>query len=321
MMDIAFRSQFDSTDWALVMTLEPQNFAPVYDSDRSLLHIQVTLKRQTYNDRTSQVLYPVLLDLHGKLQRPNSMQESGAQLQPPLDLPVSFVSPNIPQLVNLSFAFSAHYLQLLEEDRSSQQGQNMLLQMQMWGVVAIMKPRDDMPGVPGFLQSHSGEVIRFEKVSTESYSPQVRIARSDWVDRILPNLGYRHSVIIELPLIRNPRVSEVYLQAVEALDQARQAFAQEDYRGAIRHTRDVLEYFATSSQGGQITAFCNEHLAPLIGEIKSKSIDRSLNAMREIINAGSHFDPQKPFTTDRALAAYVIETLAVNLRFISSVFE
>lgn len=57
-MDIAFRPQFDSTDWALVMTLEPQYFAPVYDGDGSLLHIQVTFKRQTYNNRPSQVLYP-----------------------------------------------------------------------------------------------------------------------------------------------------------------------------------------------------------------------------------------------------------------------
>src|SRR5262249_40696139 len=111
----------------------------------------------------------------------------------------------------------------------------------------------------------------------------------------------------------------IYLQAVEALDQSRQAFVQEDYRGAIRHSRDVLEYIAKSSQGGQITSFCNEHLAPLIGETKSKAIDRSLNAMREIINAGSHYDPQTPFTIDRAVAAYVIESLAVDLRYISSV--
>jgi hypothetical protein len=107
-MDIPFHSQFDSTHWALVMTLEPQNFAPIYDGDRSLLYIQVTFKRPTYNDNQPQDLYPVLLDLHGKLHRPNAMQESGAQLLSSLDLPVSFVSPNTPQLVNLSFALSAH---------------------------------------------------------------------------------------------------------------------------------------------------------------------------------------------------------------------
>jgi hypothetical protein len=213
------------------------------------------------------------------------------------------------------------YLQLLEEYRASQQGQNMLLQMQMWGVVAMMKPRANMPEVPGYLQSRSGEVLHFEKVSTETYPPQFRIARSDWVDHILPGLGYRHSVIIELPLIRTPKVSEVYRQAAEALDQARQAFVQEDYRGAIRHARDVLEYLAKSSQGGQITAFCKEHLEPLVGETKSKAIDRSLNALRDIVNAGSHLDPQKPFTADRAVAAYVIETLTVNLQYISSALE
>jgi len=321
MMEIPFHSQFDSTHWALVMTLEPQNFAPVYDDDRSLLYIQVTFKRPTYNDKQPQNPYPVLLDLHGKLHRPNAMQEGGAQLLSPLDLPISFVTPNTPQLVNLSFALSARYLRLLEEYRASQQGQNMVLQMQMWGVVAMMKPRANMPEVSRYLESRSGEVIRFEKFSTEYYPPQLRIARSDWVDRILPGLGYHHSVLIELPLIRTPKVSEVYGKAVDALDLARQAFTQDDYRGAIKHSREVLEYLGKSSSdgSGKLTSFCKEHLEPFVGVTKSNAVERSLNALREVINASAHVDPQKPFIVDRAIATYVIETLALNLRYISAV--
>lgn len=254
--------------------------------------------------------------LHGKLHRPNMMQESGARLQPPLDLPVSFFSPNTSQLVNLSFALSAHYLQLLEEYRASQQGQNMLLHMQMWGVIAMMKPRDNMPEVPGFLQSHSGEVIRFEKVSTESSSPQVRIARSDWIDTLLPNLGYGRSVLIELPLIHIPSIPEAYKMAAEALDKARNAFNHEDYRSAMKYGREVLERLAESVSDKKISTLCKEQLEPVIGETKSHTVDGSLNILRDITNAASH---ASDFLADRATASYVIETLALNLRYISSV--
>jgi hypothetical protein len=57
-------------------------------------------------------------------------------------------------------------------------------------------------------------------------------------------------------------------------------------------------------------------LGPVVGETKSNAIDRALNALRDTINASSHAGP---FTADRSIAAYVIETLAVNLRYISAV--
>ena len=320
-MEIPFYSQFGSMDWALVMTLEPQNFAPVYDAGTSLLHIQVTLKRPTDNDNQPMDLYPVILDLHGKLCSTNAIYGTGATLLPPLDLPISFVSPNTPRLVNLSFAFSTRYLQLLEEQRALQQEQVMILAMQMWGIAAMMRPHTDTPGVPKHLQSRSGEVIRFEKVDTGPSVQFIRIERSAWVDRILPGLGYRHSVLIELPLIRTPAVPEAYQRAVEALDKARNAFNYEDYRGAMKYGREVLEHLGKSSSdgSGKLTSFCKEHLEPFIGETKSNAVERSLNALREITNASSHTDPQMPFLVDRAIAAYVIETLALNLRYISSV--
>jgi hypothetical protein len=315
-MEISFYSQFDSTHWALVMTLEPQNFAPVYDAGTSLLRIQVTLKHPTDNDTQPRDLYPVILDLHGKLCSTNDIYGTGATLLPPRDLPISFVSPNTPQLVNLSFAFSTRYLQLLEEQRALQQEQVMILAMQMWGIAAIVRPRTDTLEVPKHLQSRSGEVIRFEKVDTGPSAQFIRIERSAWVDRILPGLGYRHSVLIELPLIRTPAVPEAYQRAAEALDMARNAFNQEDYRGAVKYAREVLEYLGNCSQGKQVTTFCKEFLEPTVGRRKSRMIDRSLNALRDMTNMASHIGP---FVADRAIAAYVIETLALNLRYISAV--
>src|ERR1017187_3824846 len=109
-MEIPFRSQFDSTHFAFVMTFEVQNIAGYYDGDVRSLYVQAQLKREIRHDAQQQELYPVVLDLHGKLYRMNQSQENGAMLQPPTDLPI-VVRPGIPQSIDLSFVVSAHYLQ------------------------------------------------------------------------------------------------------------------------------------------------------------------------------------------------------------------
>ena len=318
-MEIPFRSQFDSR-YLAYMVLEPQNIYGFYDGDVRYLNVQAYFKHELHKGEQEQELYPVMLNLHGKLYRMNNAQDYGAPLLPIVDTPIS-VLPGIPQLVNLSFAISPNYLRILEEQRASQQTQDMLLQLRLWGVAAMIRPPADTPEVPRYQQYRSGEVVRFEKVSTETYEPQIRIERSAWVDRILPGLGYRHSVLIELPLVRTPPIPEAYQKAAEALDMARRAFDQEDYRGAVRNGREVLEQLGKRSSDGKITSFCKEYLEPFVGNTKSSAIDRSLNALRDVVNAASHTDPQKPFIVDRDIAMYVIEMLALNLRYISTIFK
>lgn len=318
-MEIPLRSQFDSTHWAFVMALDTQDVVGIYDGVVSCLNMQVQFKRPLPDSNQPPDVYPVLLELHGKLYRTNQQQEHGAELQPVVDLPISCISPETWYFSHLSFRMPKRYLQLLEEYRAEQQTQMVQLQMRLWGIVALMKARPNISGTPNHLQARSGEVVRFEKVHTENNDPSIRIERSAWIDRILPGLGYRHSVLIELPLVRTPPVPEAYQKAAEALDMARRAFDQEDYRGALKHARDVLDFLAKSSQGKQLTSFCEEYIKPVVGETKSKAIDRSFNALRDIVNAGSHLDPHNPFHADRSTATYVIETLALNLRYISSV--
>ncbi len=237
------------------------------------------------------------------------------------DMPISLLSPISECFVNLSFAFSRLYLQQIEEQRASQAGQNILLAMRMSGIAAIMRPRKDASEVRAISQPLASEVVRFENFHTDYNSFQsIRIARSDWIDTILPNLGYRRSVLIELPLIRTSPAPETYQKATEALEKAQNAFNREDYRGAVKHAREILEHLGkiSSDGSGRLTSFCKEYLEPFVGETKSNAVERSLNALREVINATSHVDPQKPFVVDRAIAAYVIETLALNLRYISA---
>lgn len=322
-MDIPFYSEFDSTRWAFLMTIDPQQIVGNYDENVSRLNIGVMFKRAPQDGNEPQDMYPVILNLQGKLYRVNASHEFGAALEPVETLPISLVRPNTSVSSYLSFVISPRYLRFLEEKRTLQPGQDMMLAINLWGVVALTRPRANVPEVASYLQSRSGEVIRFEKVSTQNFAPSIRIARSDWIDRILPALGYRQSILIELPLVRTPPILDAYKNTAEALDNARQAFDHEDYRSALKYGREVLEHLGKSSSdgSGKLTSFCKEHLEPFIGETKSNAVERSLNALREIINASSHADPQKPFSVDRMIAEYVIETLALNLRYISSVLR
>jgi hypothetical protein len=321
-MDIPLRFQSDSRNYALVMTFEHEQITAIYDGDISRLNIPVRFKWTLLENNQQQGLYPVVLELHGRLFRANAHSDWGATLLPLEDMPISLLSPNSEYFVNLSFAFSRLYLQQIEEQRASQAGQNILLIMRMSGVAAIMRPSNDASEVRATSQPLVGEVVRFENVHTDYNNFQsIRIVRSDWIDTLLPNLGYRRSVLIELPLIRTPPIPEIYRKAAGALDKAQIAYNHEDYRGAVKHAREVLEHLGkiSSDGSGRLTSFCKEYLEPFVGETKSNAVERSLNALREVINASSHIDPQKPFIVDRTTAAYVIETLALNLRYISTV--
>jgi len=318
-MDIPFYSEFDSTQWALLMSIEPQQLVATSDENVARLSINATFKRAPQDNNQPQDMYPVILNLYGKLYRMNVTHEFGAELQPVETLPISLIKPNAAVPTYLSFVVSPRYLHFLEEQRASQPGQDMQMAIRIWGTIAIMRPRSNTSDVSTHLPAPFGELIRFEKVDTRDYYQPIRIARSDWVDRILSGLGYRHSILIELPLVHTPPIPDLYKNAAESLDKARNAFNHEDYRGSLKYAREVLEHLGKLSSDGseKLASFCKEYLEPRIGETKSNSVDRSLNALREVVNAASHTDPQKPFNVDRAIAAYVIEMLALNLRYIA----
>jgi len=68
-MDIPLRFQSDSRNYALVMTLEPEQITAVHDGDISRLNIPVRFKRTPLDNNQQQGLYPVVLELHGRLFR------------------------------------------------------------------------------------------------------------------------------------------------------------------------------------------------------------------------------------------------------------
>src|SRR5260370_38876426 len=314
-MKIPFRDQSNNRDYAFMMEFELENIS-AYKTDTSNRRIQATFRRTGSGENQLQNRYPVILELHGRLARGNGQGDIGATLGPVRELPISFSRPNHQQWLELQFIFPIPYLQILEEERREQA---IRLLLEVWGLIARVEPRDKVLVNPAQAMLSPIEVFCFEKIETDrSDQSNLVIPRSTWIDRILPGLGYGRSVLIELPLVRTPLVPEAYRNAAKALDNARNAFNGEDYRGAVKYGREVTEYLENSCSGEtkSITSFCKEYLEPVIGETKSKAIDLSLNSTRKITNPGSHANS---FLVDRTIAAYIIETLALNLRYISTV--
>jgi hypothetical protein len=278
------------------------------------LSAQAVVRRTAAWGRVSQDTYPIITELHGYLSSEPAHDSFGAILLPSELLPLPMASQEIPFTLSLMFSMPRHYVKFLEEERLvKQSGGDMKLVVRLWGTVAT---RETLGALQGST-SRIG-VVDFKGVHDETNGQSIRIPRSDWLDRILPGLGYGRSVLVELPLTRTPPIPARLKHAAESLESANLAFEDEDYRGALKYGRDVLDHLEQYSSTKQLTAFCREHLEPLVGETKSNTIDRGLNALRDVVNAGSHGNT---FVADRAVAAYVIETLATQLRYISAIIS
>jgi hypothetical protein len=306
-MDIQL-ALFGNSTPAFSLTLELDRIAATCACGLSRIGIQVFLQRTSLWDQQLNGRYPIILALHGALYSETSYDMPAATMLPPEELPLTLPGRDTQQLVNFRFPMPEHFVQFLEEERATKQGaSDMRVGLKLWGTVALQNA-----------SLHPGqiEVMGWEGLRGGTGPSTVRIPRSDWLDRFLPGLGYGRRVLIELPLTRIPPVPEQYKQAAAALDAARNAFEHEDYRAVLKYGREVLEYLGNLVADGKLTTFCGEKLKPVVGETKANAIDRGLNALRDIVNASSHANA---FTADRAIAAYIIESLAIQLRYISAV--
>jgi hypothetical protein len=68
----------------------------------------------------------------------------------------------------------------------------------------------------------------------------IRISKSDWVEKILPNLKYKEVSLIEVPKIENPEFS-----VVAKIDDAWKMYSMGEYGKVLTECRKALEAFVT----------------------------------------------------------------------------
>jgi len=278
-----------------------------YSGDVASLTFQATIERMGYWDTQLGGATPVLLSLHGALYRGQTYRNVGAMLLPPEGFPLRLPPVGDKMPVRLSFACSRRYIEHLEDERAAQTEQDLTLSVRLWGTIAVMRSQAGEDATAA-----SGAPVSFESVEATP-TEMLRIPRSDWIDRFLPDLGYRKTVLIELPLAGQPPVPEELHNAMQHLGEARTLRNHESYQKAVQACRQATD--ALLGAGPEKKAWCQTHLAPLIGAEKATMVDDSLLALRPLLNKTSH--GYAPVEVDRDAADYAIESLAVALNYIA----
>lgn len=290
---------------AFTLTIDREWPQASYSGDVASLVFQTTVERMISWDTHLGDATPVLLSLHGTLYRGQTYRNVGAVLLPPEGLPLRVLAVGDKMPLRLSFTCSRRYVEHLEDERATQPGQDLTLSMRLWGVVAVMRGQAGDAAAPAAL-------VSFENVEATP-TETLRIPRSDWIDQLLPALGYRKTVLVELPLAGKPEIPEELRDAMAHLREARVQRNHESYRKAVQECRQALD--ALLGSGPEKKVWAETHLAPIIGAEKAKVVDSSLYALRPLLTDASHGGAL--IEIDRDAADYVIESLAVTLNYIA----
>lgn len=201
--------------------------------------------------------------------------------------------------VQLVFELTRSQLHYLEHERlkSGPKG-NMLFTVQLKGKVLVHSTPDNDAGS-----------IRFRDIVTVTTPsvPSVRIPRSDWLDTILPGLGYDETLLIELPLPQYHAGSAQIAAAVQKLEIARQHLCDEQYREAVQLCRQAKDALTDRNASALM-----DSLEPFIGPKKAKTVDDILRAFGSLYTASSHPNPSTLPAEDRIEFTRDDAELAVN---------
>lgn len=298
-------------DNCLDLEFESEDIAGCWVADRGILTINATIKCAPSTYSQVQAAKARLFDLGGVLYAENDYTDPGAPLRA-----FRLDQPGIPYLGQMAFQFPLRfeltraYLQHLEEYRlnsSVSPGANMQLKLKLWGTVTIASTAGD----------NAGAAV-FGSISTSGYpETKFRIPRSDWLDRVLPSLGYDQTLLVEIPRPRHPTAPDELKEASQYLQLAQQHLRDEKYREAVQNCRQAKDALLKRNADG-----LKNLLAPWVGETKAATADSALGAFNRLYTAASHpktrADQERvEFTRDDA--AFAVNSLAFILDYIARV--
>ncbi len=281
---------------AFIVRIEADRLGVTARGDMAWLMTQAFIKRSKYWDQGPQGRYPVLLDLHGVLCSSNALPPAGVSLHPVPEIPLVLPDASTDYLLNLAFPFPRSFAQQLEEERSTAQGrQDLRLKIRLWGGVLAV-----MPNASG---------TSMLRVHTEGIDPEIRIARSDWLDGLLANTGYPARRYVELSGPSEDQPAETQA-AVAHLNEAWRLFRHEHYREAVQRCRQAKDALL----GENKPTWTQTTLGPVIGVEKAAMINDSLNALNHLTTKASH--GENSVEVDREVAEYVIGSLTLILQYV-----
>jgi hypothetical protein len=174
-----------------------------------------------------------------------------------------------------------------------------------------------------FFAVHIAGGIGVERFETARIEPIVfTIPKSQWVEKLLPQLGYGRLELIEVRISNGIR-AEGLPKAVQEVREARAYLANGDWEKAIAHCRNALEAILDSRPlqltgvpkfSVKVNTFIHEHLASL-GEKQSKLLAEEMNLLWEVCSKAAH--PSPPDYFKRADADFIVRNTTAILEYVS----
>jgi hypothetical protein len=161
----------------------------------------------------------------------------------------------------------------------------------------------------GFIAVHGpkgGCIERFERTRIETMS--FMIPKSQWVEQLLPQLGYGTLELIEVRMSNGVR-AEGLPKAVAEIREARKYLVDGDWDKAVAHCRNTLETIlnsrqlqvpATSAFRMKVDEFVRDHLSSRLGEKQSKLLAEEMKLLWEVCSQAAHPTPADSFHRDDA---------------------
>ncbi len=164
-------------------------------------------------------------------------------------------------------------------------------------------------------------VERFETARIEPIT--LTIPKSQWVEKLLPQLGYGRLELIEVRISNGMR-AEGLPKAVLEIQEARAYLANGDWEKVVAHCRNTLEAIldsrplqlpSASKFGLKTDTFISDHLASKLGEKQSKLLAEEMKLLWEVCSKAAH--PNPPDYFKRADANFIVRNTTAILEYVS----
>jgi len=160
------------------------------------------------------------------------------------------------------------------------------------------------------IHSEDGAVREFQVGRVEALG--FGIPKSQWVEQLLPQLGYGGLELLEVRITTNVR-SEGLPQAVQELRQAQRHLSEGNWENAVEQCRKAVEAIPESrtlqlpsgrSFGAKVDALMNEHLKSSLEDKQRKLIADEMKLLWEVSSQAHH--PSTPGYFKRPDAEFIV---------------
>ena len=201
---------------------------------------------------------------------------------------------------HISFPLNAATMHFIEKHRDKDLNLGLDLDIH-----ALVKSATAQPGAKS---AYSVDYIHSETVKI-----YFEIPRSVWIEKILPEMGYRNLKLFEIP-VSHSILNEAYDHIISNFDEAERYFNLQDYNKCVSHCRMSLDTLNTSLANirKEVTSKSNYKWLRTVNEETFIWLDKVVQTTFSITSKPHHAGPQQDFTRYEAESIYLVTLALLN---------